>query len=69
MPEGPDPHPSNSYAQRDARTRALLARAVRLHGTQAQHVFDEAVLLNGALARALAHQYRGRGIEDEDLEQ
>lgn len=69
MPEGPAPRPYNSYAQRDARTRALLAKAVRLQPTQAQQVFDEAVLLNGALARALAHQYRGRGIEDEDLEQ
>jgi len=30
---------------------------------------EEAILLNRPLAQALARQYRGRGIEDDDLEQ
>jgi len=57
------------YAQRDMRTRALLAKAKRLHGAPAQRVLDEVILLNQPLAQALARHYRGRGIDDEDLEQ
>ena len=63
------PSPHTSYAQRDMRTRALLAKAGRLHAGRAQRVLDEVILLNQPMAQALARQYRGRGIDDEDLEQ
>jgi RNA polymerase sigma-B factor len=69
MRERAIPDPSTRYAQRDTRTRALLAKAERLHGAPARRVLDEVILLNQPLARGLARQYRGRGIDDEDLEQ
>ena len=69
MPEQAVPKPHTSYAQRDARSRALLAKAARLQGGRAQRVLDEVILLNQPMAAALARQYRGRGIDDEDLEQ
>ena len=56
-------------AQRDRRTCELLAKAKRLSPSRARPVLDEATLLNGPLAQALARQFRGRGIEDDDLEQ
>ncbi|MEO8556788.1 MAG: sigma-70 family RNA polymerase sigma factor [Actinomycetota bacterium] len=56
-------------AQRDKRTCALLAKAERLPAAEARQVRQEAILLNGPLAQALARQYRRRGIEDDDLEQ
>ena len=69
VPNPKTPNPKTSYARRDTRTRALLAKAERLGSAPAQRVRDEAVLLNQPLAQALARQYRGRGIDDEDLEQ
>jgi RNA polymerase sigma-B factor len=69
MPERAVPNPQTSHAQRDTRTRALLAKAQRLHPAPAQRVLDEVILLNQPLAQALARGYRGRGIDDEDLEQ
>jgi len=69
MPQRAVPSPSTSYARRDVRSRALLAKANRLHGAPAQRVHEEVVLLNQPLAQALARQYRGRGIDEEDLEQ
>jgi len=47
----------------------LLAKAERLSSSEAKPVLEEAILLNGPLAQALARQYRGRGMEDDDLEQ
>lgn len=61
--------PNETHTVRDARTRALLAEADHLPAARAQSVIDEAILLNRPLAKALARQYRGRGIDDDDLEQ
>jgi len=69
MPKGLFQTAPTSYAERDERTRALLTRARRLPAAQARQVQDEAILFNRPLALGLAHQYRGRGIDDDDLEQ
>ena len=69
MPTGAVRNPHTSYSERDECTRTLLTRAKRLQGAQARRVYDEAILFNRPLALALAHQYRGRGIDNDDLEQ
>ena len=69
MPQRAVPNPQTSHGQRDTRTRALLAKAARLHPGPARRVLEEVILLNQPLAQALARQYRGRGIDDEDLQQ
>ncbi len=52
---------------RDQRTRALLAKANTLAPTRASAAREEAILINRPLALALARQYSGRGIDDDDL--
>lgn len=69
MPARVVPKPETSYAERDRRTRTLLTTAARIPATEARRVHDQVILLNQSLAKALARQYRGRGIEDDDLEQ
>lgn len=67
-PDGMTSHISD--AQREACTVELLHQA--LHARAPEHVralHEQAVLLNKDLAKTLARQYRGRGMDDEDLEQ
>jgi len=54
----------------EIRTQRLLKRAATARSTVArQRLFNEVVLLNQGLALRIAHRYRGRGIDVEDLEQ
>lgn len=69
MPHRTVPDTDTSFALRDSRTRAMLVKAKQLSPAEAGRVREDAILLNRQLAQALARQYRGRGIEDEDLEQ
>jgi len=69
MPKGLVPKSHTSYAERDEHTRDLLINAARQKAAEARRAYDEAILFNRPLALALAHQYRGRGIDDDDLEQ
>ncbi len=72
------PHPPHPHGQRcddragderERRTAALLARAATCDGAQRQQLRDEVVLLNGPVAEAIAHRYRARGIDADDLVQ
>jgi RNA polymerase sigma-B factor len=54
---------------RDRRTAQLLHEAATAGPARRRHLLDEVVLVNRDLALAIAHRYRNRGIEDEDLEQ
>jgi RNA polymerase sigma-B factor len=65
----PAESPQSTYAAHDEHTRTLLAEAQRLPSDQAKAIHDEAILFNRPLALALARQYHGRGIDDDDLEQ
>ncbi|GAA1520346.1 SigB/SigF/SigG family RNA polymerase sigma factor [Kribbella lupini] len=57
-------------ARRDAATRELLsARARCTDEAERQRLLEQAVELNIELARGIARRFRGRGAEDEDLEQ
>jgi RNA polymerase sigma-B factor len=47
----------------------LCEAATPAEPARRQHLLDEVVLLNRDLALAIAHRYRNRGVEDEDLEQ
>jgi RNA polymerase sigma-B factor len=69
MPKRAVINPENPSAVRERRTRALLANAATLPPSDARQVHDHVILLNRSLAQSLARQYRGRGIEDDDLEQ
>lgn len=60
----------HTFLGRDELTQSLLAQATdAADPVEAQRFREEAVLTNRSLAFALARQYRGRGVEDEDLEQ
>jgi RNA polymerase sigma-B factor len=55
---------------RDQCTRNLLHEAAQAtEPTARQGLFEEAVLLNQSMARALAQQYQRRGVDPEDLVQ
>jgi RNA polymerase sigma-B factor len=55
---------------RDNRTRCLLRKAAQAtEPTARQGLFEEAVLLNQSMARALAQPYQRRGVDPEDLVQ
>lgn len=56
-------------SDRDAATCRLLSEAGGLCAQQRDLLLDEAVRLNVPLADALAHRYRGRGEDEEDLVQ
>ena len=50
-------------------TNRLLRRADETPGPVRQALLDKVVLLNVPVARAIAHRYRSRGVEPDDLEQ
>ena len=55
---------------RDQCTRSLLHQAALIADpAERQGLFEEAVLLNQSMARALAQQYQRRGVDSEDLVQ
>ena len=55
---------------RDARSSRLLEKSAHTDCPVArQAVLDEVVLLHRELALSIAHRYRNRGVEDDDLEQ
>jgi RNA polymerase sigma-B factor len=57
-------------ARREAATRELLlARARSTDETERQELLERAVELNLEIARGIARRFRGRGAEDDDLEQ
>jgi len=58
-----------SYAEESARTEHLLRAAHSSRGARREQLLDEAIVSGMPLARTLAHRYRGRGVDDEDLEQ
>ncbi|GAA1121659.1 SigB/SigF/SigG family RNA polymerase sigma factor [Kribbella jejuensis] len=58
-----------SYAEESARTEHLLRAAHVSRGPRREQLLDEAIVSGMPLARTLAHRYRGRGVDDEDLEQ
>ena len=57
-------------ARREAATRALLEERARCADeAERQRLVEEVVRLNIEIARGIARRFRGRGVEDEDLEQ
>ncbi len=59
-----------SRDQRSRRTAELFDSALRTTDpSRRQALLDEVVLVNLCVARSLAHRFRGRGVEVEDLEQ
>jgi RNA polymerase sigma-B factor len=73
-PAPPLPHPGRDTARdrdaRDDRSKQLLQESASTPCPVARrHLLDEVVLLNRDLALAIAHRYRNRGVENEDLEQ
>ncbi len=57
-------------ALREAATQELLAaRAVAKDNDERQRLLEEIVELNLEIARGIARRFRGRGVEDDDLEQ
>lgn len=59
-----------SRDERSERTRELLQRlSTETDPAVADEVFEEVVHLNLRVARAIAARYRGRGVDDDDLEQ
>jgi RNA polymerase sigma-B factor len=72
LPPLPDPDSDTAHDRdaRDRRTAQLLQEAATTAcPATRRHLLDEVVLLNRDLALAIAHRYRNRGVEDEDLEQ
>ncbi|MFD7160506.1 sigma-70 family RNA polymerase sigma factor [Kribbella sp. NPDC059898] len=58
-----------SHAEQSARTERLLRAAYDSHGPRREGFLAEAIVSGVPLACTLARRYRGRGVEDEDLEQ
>jgi RNA polymerase sigma-B factor len=57
-------------AQREALTQELLMSRAAVSGeTERQRLLEEVVELNLEIARGIARRFRGRGAEDDDLEQ
>src|SRR5215207_7091164 len=57
-------------ARREAATRALLEERARCADeAERQRLVEVVVRLNIEIARGIARRFRGRGVEDEDLEQ
>jgi RNA polymerase sigma-B factor len=57
-------------ALREAATRELLeARARSTDDAERQRLLEQVVELNLEIARGIAQRFRGRGVEDDDLEQ
>lgn len=56
--------------ERDRRTADLVARlAVCEDGQRREQLLDEIVVLNMPVARSVAARFRGRGLDEQDLEQ
>ncbi|GAA1594489.1 MULTISPECIES: sigma-70 family RNA polymerase sigma factor [Kribbella] len=60
---------SQSRADESARLERLLRSAHAARGRQREELLDQAIAAGLPLARTLARRYRGRGVDDEDLEQ
>ncbi|GAA1520754.1 SigB/SigF/SigG family RNA polymerase sigma factor [Kribbella lupini] len=61
---------SEQRALREAATHQLLrTRAEATDGVRRQQLLEEVVELNLEIARGIARRFRGRGVEQEDLEQ
>ncbi|HET6739866.1 MAG TPA: sigma-70 family RNA polymerase sigma factor [Kribbella sp.] len=58
-----------SHAEQSARTEGLLRAAFASRGPCRDELVDQAIVSALPLARTLAGRYRGRGVDDEDLEQ
>ncbi|NUS00058.1 MAG: sigma-70 family RNA polymerase sigma factor [Kribbellaceae bacterium] len=65
---GPVTNP-RSRADEAAVLESLLRSAHAARGRRRQELLDQAVAAGLPLARTLARRFRGRGIDDEDLEQ
>jgi RNA polymerase sigma-B factor len=60
--------PFDAATERDRSTRSLLGKAAMAADPAAkQRLFQQAVLLNQSVARAVAQQYQHRGVDPEDL--
>jgi RNA polymerase sigma-B factor len=70
MSQQPHLLPSTELPDRAARTSALFLEFRSARSTQAKRrLLDQIVELNLCVARSLAHRYRDRGLDVEDLEQ
>lgn len=58
-----------SHAKQAARTEHLLRAAQSARGRRRDQLLEQAIVSGMPLARTLAGRYRGRGVDDEDLEQ
>ncbi|GAA3100282.1 RNA polymerase sigma-B factor [Kribbella aluminosa] len=58
-----------SHAEQSARTEHLLRAAHVSRGQRRAQLLDEAIVSGVPLARTIARRYRGRGVDNEDLEQ
>lgn len=58
-----------SHAEQSARTESLLRAAHSSRGRRREELLDDAIVAGVPLARTIARRYRGRGVDDEDLEQ
>ena len=58
-----------SHAEQSSRTESILRAAHASRGPRREQLIDEAIVSGVPLARTLARRYRGRGVDDEDLEQ
>jgi RNA polymerase sigma-70 factor (sigma-B/F/G subfamily) len=54
---------------RAARTADLLARATKASPDEAEHLYEQVVLLNVEIAESIVLRYRNRGVPVEDLVQ
>jgi len=71
MPFSPMSSLPSELSNRETSTLELLAEAASAESNpqRAETLRAEAILLNRSLAISLARRYRGRGIDDDDLEQ
>ncbi|MFF0344710.1 sigma-70 family RNA polymerase sigma factor [Kribbella sp. NPDC004875] len=60
---------AKSRAAQAAHTEQLLRAADAADGEQRDELLDAAVVAGVPLARTLARRFRGRGVDDDDLEQ
>ena len=61
--------PPRSRRQRADRTSTLLRQAREADPLRRAALLDEIIVLNRGVARSVAARYRGRGVDQEDLEQ
>jgi RNA polymerase sigma-B factor len=58
-----------SHGEQSARTEKILRAAHACRGLRRAELIDQAIVSALPLARTLASRYRGRGVDNEDLEQ